>query len=43
MIRFLRGQRIEQLGTAVILDVNGVGYEVLTPPRSVSVEQGMAF
>ncbi len=31
MIGFLRGQLVEKAGTRVVLDVGGVGYEVLVP------------
>ena len=31
MIAFLRGQLAEALPTQVVIDVNGVGYEVLIP------------
>ena len=34
MIAFLRGQLAEALPTQVVLDVNGVGYEVLIPLSS---------
>ena len=34
MIAFLRGQLADALPTQVVLDVNGVGYEVLIPLSS---------
>ena len=34
MIAFLRGQLAEALPTQVVIDVNGVGYEVLIPLSS---------
>ena len=34
MIAFLRGQLADALPTQVVIDVNGVGYEVLIPLSS---------
>ncbi len=35
MIRLLRGQLVSQRGSATVIDVQGVGYEVFVPTRTV--------
>lgn len=41
MIAFLRGEVADLTENSVILDVNGVGYEVLVPGQLLSVLQGI--